>query len=85
MGLTSTAFGADASSETSSDTDTKIETQPETESLDNDNPQVEPAKSPLNSGHAPTKKTTNRKRDEDVFRPSEEISEDFAVSFPVDI
>lgn len=36
------------------------------------------------SGHAPTtrKKTA---RDDDVFRPSEEISEDFAVSFPVDI
>ena len=36
------------------------------------------------SRHMPTaqKKTG---RDEDVFRPSEEISEDFAVSFPVDI
>jgi hypothetical protein len=34
--------------------------------------------------HAPTarKKTS---RDDDVFRPSEEISEDFAVSFPADI
>ncbi|MEM7100315.1 MAG: hypothetical protein AAF541_18760 [Pseudomonadota bacterium] len=26
-----------------------------------------------------------KKRGEDVFNPSEEISEDFAVSFPVDI
>ena len=36
------------------------------------------------SRHMPTaqKKTG---RDDDVFRPSEEISEDFAVSFPVDI
>ena len=36
------------------------------------------------SQHGPrTRKKTGR--DDDVFRPSEEISEDFAVSFPVDI
>lgn len=28
---------------------------------------------------------TRRKKGQDVFTPSEEISEDFAVSFPVDI
>lgn len=32
---------------------------------------------------APTDKT--KRRDADIFQPSEEISEDFAVSFPVDI
>ena len=30
-------------------------------------------------------KTVRRKKDDDVFNPSEEISEDYAVSFPVDI
>ena len=30
-------------------------------------------------------KKTKESRNSDVFRPSEEISEDFAVSFPVDI
>lgn len=41
-------------------------------------------KDPGASQHGPrTRKKTGR--DDDVFRPSEEISEDFAVSFPVDI
>ena len=31
------------------------------------------------------KKTNGKAKDEEIFRPSEEISEDFAVSFPVDI
>ncbi len=32
-----------------------------------------------------TKSTQKTKRPLDIFQPSEEISEDFAVSFPVDI
>ena len=31
------------------------------------------------------KQQKNKGRDGEIFRPSEEISEDFAVSFPVDI
>ncbi len=31
------------------------------------------------------KKNKNKSKDKEIFIPSEEISEDFAVSFPVDI
>lgn len=31
------------------------------------------------------KSKSKNKQNDDIFRPSEEISEDFAVSFPVDI
>ena len=34
---------------------------------------------------SPVAKKKRNKRDDDVFNPSEEISEDYAVSFPVDI
>ena len=33
----------------------------------------------------PTKAKPRSKKDQEIFRPSEEISEDFAVPFPVDI
>jgi hypothetical protein len=39
--------------------------------------------------NAPTERSAQQQKDKDrdreIFRPSEEISEDFAVSFPVDI
>ncbi len=39
--------------------------------------------------NAPTERSAEQQKDKDrdreIFRPSEEISEDFAVSFPVDI
>jgi hypothetical protein len=39
-----------------------------------------------NDKQAETNKDTNGKaKNREIFRPSEEISEDFAVSFPVDI
>ena len=35
--------------------------------------------------NAPVQKKPASKRGDDIFNPSEDISEDFAVSFPVDI
>ena len=41
--------------------------------------------SPNRKDQGVTKEDANPKKNNEIFRPSEEISEDFAVSFPVDI
>jgi hypothetical protein len=53
--------------------------------------EVEPAPGPQSTTSAgspekaQTRNKTGNKKTGDIFQPSEEISEDFAVSFPVDI
>ncbi len=49
--------------------------QTETEKADTNKPPTERS----------AQQQKNKDRDGEIFRPSEEISEDFAVSFPVDI
>ena len=56
------------------------EPAPEEESVQE---QPAPGVQSTTSAGAPTKKA--KKEGGDIFQPSEEISEDFAVSFPVDI
>jgi hypothetical protein len=56
----------------------------ETDEGAEDEPTTELAKPASKARHSPTTRTRSG-RDDDVFRPSEDISEDFAVSFPVDI
>ena len=58
--------------ETSEETKTEKETKVETEAK-------------ATSAPTPKKKNTNIKKTNDTFIPSEEISEDLSVSFPVDI
>jgi peptidoglycan hydrolase CwlO-like protein len=40
---------------------------------------------PVANTKEPADRAKERDKNKDIFRPSEEISEDFAVSFPVDI
>jgi hypothetical protein len=47
--------------------------------------QAKSAKTDQQNASSAGKKPGKKKQDDEVFRPSEEISEDFAVSFPVDI
>jgi hypothetical protein len=48
-------------------------------------PQADPDKAPPPQTSTNQQKKSNSDKDSEVFKPSEEISEDFAVSFPVDI
>lgn len=54
--------------------------QAATQPVENDTPEAV-GKEPVKAD-PPSKR---RERETDIFQPSEEISEDFAVSFPVDI
>jgi hypothetical protein len=46
---------------------------------------VAKTKEPVAKTKEPADRAKERDKNKDIFRPSEEISEDFAVSFPVDI
>ena len=48
-------------------------------------PQPSEQTSAADSATNTIKSKSSDRRNDDIFRPSEEISEDFAVSFPVDI
>jgi hypothetical protein len=48
-------------------------------------PKADPDKVPPPQSSKDQKNRTNSDKAREVFKPSEEISEDFAVSFPVDI
>lgn len=62
------------------DKPTNGEAQPEqTEKQTTEQKPVDPAKPKIAS------KQSKKQKSNDIFRPSEEISEDFNVSFPVDI
>jgi uncharacterized membrane-anchored protein len=71
-----TSYAEERSDASSNDTQASTETE-QTDS-----------KQPPTEGTADQKTARQQKdknRDGEIFRPSEEISEDFAVSFPVDI
>ena len=73
-------YAAEAESQSSNERDNK---QKNERAEERTNAQPKPGPQSTTSAGAPTKQ--DKKDGGDIFQPSEEISEDFAVSFPVDI